>query len=536
MDQLRGGGRAIGAVRTRAIALRWVPELAALAVTLVLGALLLARVGGAPGCRMLSDLAQLLAAFLASASAARAARRSSGRLRQSWLATCGGCGAWCFGQVVYCWYELVLGIDSPFPSVADGGYLLFGFGAGAGLMLFPTEERLAARARWLLDGVITASALIVISWAFSLGAVAHSPHTGEFGFAISLAYPLEDILVLTVAISCLSRPTEHRRHIVTLSAGFSALAISDSLYVYLTARGTYETGGLADLGWISAFLIIAASAAHAEILPPAVPRQHEYGQDEALRPIPATMLPYLPVVLAGSVMASLRLQHRSVDNVELVAMVTTLCAVLIRQWTTVRQNTALLDEVQLSRAQLRSQAFTDQLTGLANRALFLDRLGHSLSLHGRNLRALAVLYCDLDDFKLVNDTLGHAAGDDLLIRVSDRLLGAVRSGDTVARLGGDEFAILLEDGDEPLLLGQRILDALQLPFHLGATVVTVRASVGLAEVSADAPTPTVDELLVRADLAMYAAKHAGKGHLATYTPDMTSVGALVMGTAESSRT
>ena len=118
--------------------------------------------------------------------------------------------------------------------------------------------------------------------------------------------------------------------------------------------------------------------------------------------------------------------------------------------------------------QLRYQAFHDPLTGLANRLLFRDRLEHAAALRQREGRVLTVLFLDLDDFKLVNDRLGHAAGDALLVDVAERLRACLRQGDTVARLGGDEFAVLLEDGSEAQdRLAARIVDAMEVEFQLG---------------------------------------------------------------------
>jgi diguanylate cyclase (GGDEF)-like protein/PAS domain S-box-containing protein len=163
--------------------------------------------------------------------------------------------------------------------------------------------------------------------------------------------------------------------------------------------------------------------------------------------------------------------------------------------------------------QLAHQAFHDSLTGLANRALFRDRIDHALA--RRDHAPVAVVYLDLDDFKTVNDTLGHATGDDVLRTAADRLQRSVRRGDTVARLGGDEFAILLEE--EPArceAVAQAVLDAFARPIVAGGREFVLTASIGVvvSDGAADA-----DALIRRADLAMYSAKSKGKGRLEVYT-------------------
>jgi len=166
--------------------------------------------------------------------------------------------------------------------------------------------------------------------------------------------------------------------------------------------------------------------------------------------------------------------------------------------------------------QLRHQAFHDALTGLANRSLFLDRLEHALARASRGGPPTAVLYLDLDDFKAVNDRLGHAEGDRLLVAVAERLRAATRAADTVARLGGDEFAVIVEDVDatEARRTAERILEALAVPFGIGDGQILARASIGIAIRAADGAG--ADELLRRADIAMYAAKAQGGQCHVTY--------------------
>ena len=166
---------------------------------------------------------------------------------------------------------------------------------------------------------------------------------------------------------------------------------------------------------------------------------------------------------------------------------------------------------------LTHQAFHDSLTGLPNRALFLDRLGHALARADRREDSVAVLFLDLDDFKVVNDSLGHGAGDELLIAVAWRLTTCLRSGDTVARLGGDEFTVLLEelaDGGEIERVVSRILDGLAAPFEVTGSEVFVTASIGV--VSQVSPGSTPEELMREADLTMYRAKEGGKASYEVY--------------------
>jgi diguanylate cyclase (GGDEF)-like protein/PAS domain S-box-containing protein len=160
--------------------------------------------------------------------------------------------------------------------------------------------------------------------------------------------------------------------------------------------------------------------------------------------------------------------------------------------------------------ELRHQAFHDSLTGLANRALYEDRLQHALARSVRAGDSLAVLFLDLDDFKTVNDSLGHRAGDALLKGIAARIDPLLRSSDTAARLGGDEFAVLLDgvDGEtEARAIAHRILDSLHPPFTIDERKLNVTASIGFA--MNDGPAHA-DELLRNADIAMYAAKADGK--------------------------
>jgi diguanylate cyclase (GGDEF)-like protein/PAS domain S-box-containing protein len=169
--------------------------------------------------------------------------------------------------------------------------------------------------------------------------------------------------------------------------------------------------------------------------------------------------------------------------------------------------------------ELRHQAFHDSLTGLANRALFEGRMTHALAVANRRGRAFAVLFLDLDDFKTINDSLGHARGDELLRAVGHRIRDIIRPTDTAARLGGDEFAILIEvaHDDEAHAVARRILDSLAVPFLIDGRELRVTASMGIA---LWAGASHVEDLLRNADMAMYAAKADGKASIRTFEPRM----------------
>jgi diguanylate cyclase (GGDEF)-like protein len=179
-----------------------------------------------------------------------------------------------------------------------------------------------------------------------------------------------------------------------------------------------------------------------------------------------------------------------------------------------------LAELGRLKEQLRYQAYHDPLTGLANRTMFAEHVDLQLVTVGPN-RIVAVLFLDLDDFKLVNDTLGHAAGDQLLGAVAERIKSCIRSDDLAARLGGDEFALLLLDEDglaRASAVANRIIEALRVSFQIQGQELTVGGSIGIAV--GRETSQRADELLRNADVAMYTAKAGGKGRVAVFDPTM----------------
>ena len=253
-----------------------------------------------------------------------------------------------------------------------------------------------------------------------------------------------------------------------------------------------------------------------------LPAEH---RQEALTTGAHTML-LLPLIHQKAYLGGICLHHHNPsrvwceDELAIVSAIADHCAIAIHQAELYRQVQSELKERQRIEAQLRHDAFHDALTGLPNRALFTDRLEHALQLGKRrsektpaaHRHQFAVLFLDLDRFKVVNDSLGHAAGDQLLRKVTEELQASVRKSDTIARLGGDEFVILLEDlknPNEAIEVAERIHHKLKRPMLLGGQEIFVSTSIGITLNSEQYTSP--DQMLRDADIAMYRAKKGGRG-------------------------
>ena len=484
-------------------------RLAAAVCLLLTGGFLLVLVvkpGGSHLTRTVDDLSELVAAMAAAAVGLWRSRRLTGRARVSWALLAAGAFSWGVGEALWCYYELLAGISTPFPSFADLGFLLFPVLAFAGLLARPSAAFTGqGRARLAVDAALVSTSLFVISWVSALGEVYRAGADTTFATAVSLAYPGTDIVLLSVAVVVVAfARVDGRSGLLMVVLGVTCLTIGDSGFAYLTAKGTYGEVNLVDAGWVAGFLVVALAAFY-----------DDKADDVAtLTVVPriALLLPYLPTTAAVGVVIA-ESARGTLDLTAAIAGCALVCALVARQMLVLLDNRSLMSRI-------THQAFHDELTGLANRALFGDRLGHALDLHRRDMRPVTVLLIDLDDFKTVNDSLGHPAGDELLVRVSERLRAVVRTGDTVARLGGDEFAILMEDGGSAIDLASRVLSSLDQAVVINGRPVPVGASIGVATLNPSDSSASAVEMFKRADMAMYAAKRAGKATVCTYSPDL----------------
>jgi diguanylate cyclase (GGDEF)-like protein len=357
------------------------------------------------------------------------------------------------------------------------------------LHMLESERRYAAENDRLLDSLQQRQLLFDQLTDIQREVARHAPLDRILGLVATACRELLEVDVCTVN---LVEPDDLTAGSVVAASGLPADVIAQLKRVPLPAAGV---SGLSVLG---DELVMVEDYTTSPIAMPAM-------SDAQLRSVMAT-----PVHEEGRAMGSL--------TVATVART--------REWDKPAQEAlkAFAEHVSLALTDARqveavSQSFLDPLTGLAGRALFLTRMEEALRLD----RGAAVLLVDLDRFKMVNDSLGHSAGDALLVAVADRIRSCLRDGDTAARLGGDEFAVLLPglaDRAEAEPIAERILDLLHEPFALDRAESYVSASVGIA-ISAPGEHDA-QQLMVHADLAMYQAKKHGKDHLEVFEPAMES--------------
>lgn len=458
----------------------------------------------------------------------RASRRTVRRTRRGWLALAVACWSWSAGQVVAVVLGPLLGTAVPYPSPADLGYLGFPVAALVGLLyLAPAVPALAAHHR-VLDAVMVGCAIGLLAWlGVSDTMTDHTVTDGPdplFDSVVQVAYPVADVVLLTATVLVVAHTRDHTRQWGLLGTAVLLVAVSDAAFLHQIAAGTSTPGSLPAWGWRIAFCLFAVAGLLVTGDPdPAV-------LPETAPTVRAVLLPYLP--LSGAVVAAIltAASDEGLDPIAASILVVLVVVVLPHQFFVIRQNRRLADTVRHREAQLHHLAFHDGLTGLANRALFLDRLGHAIDVAARAGVPVSLAFLDLDGFKAVNDALGHGGGDALLVQVGERLRATLRTADTLARLGGDEFAVLVEEGDDAGVVAHRLLDALRPPFHIDGRTIAISASVGVAsldpgqELGEPGWGTSAATLLHRADVAMYTVKNSGKDDVAVHSPGRDHTG------------
>jgi diguanylate cyclase (GGDEF)-like protein/PAS domain S-box-containing protein len=627
-------GACVGAVAFLGVFLVW------LALTL----------GGKHVTLRVDNLAQLVAPLGAAIACLTRGRRESGRSRRGWTLLGASALSWGLGQAVWCYYELVQGREVPFPSMADLGYLLaVPLALGAILAFFSPPVGWTSRVRAMVDGLIVAASFLLISWETALGSVYRGGQGGPVKQAIALAYPLGDVLIISVVVLVAGRSRSVARlPLVWIGAALVALAVSDSAFAYLTQMGDYATGNPVDAGWVAGYLILLLAALKPYSGVPGVERR---GQRER------TLLPYIPVLIALCLVGVRAARGSVLEGFLLWNALALFFIVVVRQVLTLRENRSLTHDLETKvqerthelrsserrfrslirnasdvvcivehdaavryvsasiermfgwgpnalkngnlldilhsddaprmlafiasiagqqngqplmaefrlrhfseswrdvevfgtnlvedeavqglvlnirdiserkafEAELEHQALHDPLTGLPNRVLFRDRVEQALAGQRRDGGGVAVLFFDIDDFKNVNDSLGHTVGDSVLQEVARRLDECQRAVDTAARMGGDEFGVLVrsfKSETDVVEIAERVMSALSTSVPVDGRQISIRPSIGIAFGSDDARAHSdADQLLRDADVAMYMAKEQGRGGYQIFQPEMHS--------------
>ncbi len=591
------------------------------------------------------------AAALAAVSCFWYGRTHKTRFRLAWLLFAASSAMAGLGNTVWGWYEVVLDERVPTPSPADFCFLLFAPPAIIGLLVL--ARRPVTRAGWVclaLDAWLTGGSLLTLSWSLALAHTAHFQGETVAHAALSLAYPLLDIALVSMVLALhFRRSTANRSAINTAIAALALTVLCDALFTSPLLRSHYRSGQILDAGWFAGYMLMAyapwvAREEDDDAAAPARTVQHLHHPSRPIAGSLAALTPYLAAAVCTLGILYNVLDGHHVDQVVLFTGCTVVLALVIRQGIMLLDNISLTQELaqkenhfrslvqgssdvimiaaptgilryvspaaagvygreaeelvgselaslihpeDLGRvvhevrrflaappaeepttriecrfrsgtgdwlnvestvnrhhgglifnsrdvtervrlqAQLQHTAEHDPLTDLPNRALFTKRVQQALAGRRATDAGTAVLFIDLDGFKAVNDTVGHQAGDELLVQAARRLQDSVRSGDSTARFGGDEFAaLIIGDGTrDPAAREYRIheiADRLRLtlsqPYKVeGGTEVRVAASIGVAFAE---PGITPGVLMRNADLAMYRAKQAGKGRVELYAPQM----------------
>ena len=463
--------------------------------------------------------------FVAAAAAWVTAARPTldRRTRGAWALL--GLGACCTGVSDASWLyaELVRGTEDVATWV-DALALISSPLFIAGLLTFRVAPRAAfERVRFWIDVATVLVGGTMLSWFLVVRPVAVAEQSTLAEIVKAAAFPVADLVVLITVAAVLARRQgmASRRSLSVLAVALVFGFVADLSYAHERLVNSYHTGDVIDWLWLVDGALFAL-AARLEGRGPSPAGSADAESTADAPPIGVSVLPYVSVVVGFAMLFFVARPTWRTDVGQAVIGVLILTVLVVsRQILVARDNVRLLAERAAQEARFRHEALHDPLTGLANRGLLVDRAGHAIARTRRqHQRPMALVYIDLDNFKTVNDSLGHAAGDALLVEAARRLVACVRDTDTVARLGGDEFAIFIEDpidAEECTRITQRVIAALRRPFSIERRDVFVGASLGVAMV-ADSVSAT--ELLRNADAAMYIAKTRGKGRCEMFAPEM----------------
>jgi len=508
---------------------------------------------------ILSDILFILLNFMTVIClwlAARHSKNISGKYAKSWVILCLAQLLFAFGDLSWAYYEIIIK-SAPFPSVADIFYLAYYpvFLIGILLLSHKIESKIKRINNWLDTGII------FISAGLGLGVYLLTPLldsvAGETLFVqiLTIAYPLGDLILLSALLILIyNHPNEKLEYpIIFIAISISIQIVTDIAFSYQSLMGTYVSGGWLDSGWILGYLTLGIAGYLQSSLRETTKRETSNLKSKIIvrNQIITTLrslLPYLLVLLTYFLLFE-NYKNKTYVQMNLLFGGVGILVVLVltRQFLSLSENNHLNINLENAIKKVRSQSFIvqeindtlrheigvrkkaeirlafnalhDSLTKLPNRVLFTDRLKHAIDYSKRHAEYIfSVFFIDLDYFKNVNDSVGHAVGDELLVYFTERVQKCLRKSDTLARLGGDEFAILLENNSTKktsIVIAKRIQESLRPPYILAGTNFYISASTGIVLNTKKYDNPV--DILQDADFAMYQAKVLGRSRFVLFT-------------------
>lgn len=432
------------------------------------------------------------------------------RSRVAWLLTAAGVLLLVGGDAMYSWYQDVLGVN-PFPSPADAVYLS-AYPVLAGALMVLVRSRGAGRDLvGILDAAVVTLSLGLVAWI-----VVGAPIVAEQGVTpsslLSMAYPAADVMLLGVTARLTfgrgHRPLAYR----LLVASIVLLTVADGAYTLLGSTAAASSRWL-DATWLTSYVLAGAAALHPTMVDLSEPAIQE-------RRITGRRLAGLTLaILVAPTAELLELLNGTGRNLWAVLIFSTalMAVVLSRLQLALHQAQLAVRQREQLHDRLVHQSAHDSLTKATSRAHFLDAIENRLRALDAAENPVGLLYLDLDHFKQVNDTFGHAVGDQVLQRVVDRIRHVVRADDLVGRVGGDEFVVLVHDANSEGLLvdiATRLLKAIERRMQVGEHSLWLSASIGVARSQPGMDEP--DELIRNADAAAYQAKSEGRARVQVF--------------------
>ncbi len=483
---------------------------------------------GTIACELIGLLCCAIGLHRASISGARPGVGHTWRRSRRWgliLITC-GLAATTLGDSVWAADEVGLGRTVSSPSWVDGIYLAsYPFLLVGILLLARRRASHFSKPRVAIDACMGITTAITLSWYFVLGPTLFQGAGSMAGTLVNTAYPVGDLLLVCCLLMLGLTHTADVSRLVTgaLSLGLSAWLVSDCLYDYLSLHGTYATGDLLDVGWVLGPLLIGLGVLWAGSESPAsggiaVPPEADEHPTRWWQAVIFSVS--LPLIVAFQIVVS---HLDGPTNLETGVQVGTMMVIAL---VVLRQTLAALEIAHHART-LERLARTDALTGLPNRTALQTRLARAVRESQLSRRPVALLLLDIDNFKDINETCGHYAGDQLLRHLVPRLQSDLRPSDLLTRLGGDEFAAVVPGTSVTgaVAVSRALLHALEAPFVIDGQSIGLTASIGAA--LAPEHGTDVETLLQHADVAMYVAKRGALG-CAVYDPLLDTHSATVL--------